>query len=408
VQLAYASPSGGRRAAAYEDDDPEEFRLEYFKPGFVADSHAFRKVLRSAGTPPAAGRLLVSVADHTTGYGEEWSAIRRQRLMEHADIKSRTTFQDAKSWLLKGGHIQVKWDPSKGCMVYALGESLRVLLRPEERLAKRGARTGRRRALKAVPDQVGVRPAGHHVSSQSDPMIKKQENEDQHHRTPAPPVPEPFGDDELLEVVIEREQEWNGPDETPDPEEPTCAPGDTAQPAHQEQPQQPARSAELGRLIAQLIEQGVHERVAVRLAKTQTPEVIASAIKRLPKVATTNPAGYLVAEISRGGYKEPDRTRPIRVIQDEIHRQRQAERERDAEVREQSSAKVAQTVDRFALLPPDHQAEIRDRLRRQAEAEGFTRLPGWSQDHPVYRGLLAEMVAEWIPSALSGVVLAPG
>ena len=402
-QLGPPNAPGGHRAAAYDDDDPEEFRLEYFKPGFVADSHALRKVLRSADTPPAAMRLLVSIADLTTGYRVEWSAIRRQYLMEHADIQSRSTFQDAKRWLLDAGYIRCykvhygsnskdagyKESLKDGCTAYALGESLRVLLRPEEREARRG----RRRGLKVVPDQGGIRPAGQHVSGEPDPMIKKQENQDQQHRPSAPPVPEPFGDDELFGCIEQLEREWNEPNETPDHPEPTCAPRDTARHAPQEQP---ARSAEQGRLVAQLTDLGVHERVAQRLAQTQTADVIASAIARLPKVDTKNPAGYLVAEISRGGYKEPDRTKPLRVYHDEIHEKRKAEREREAEAKEQSSRTTTDALDRYAQLLPDHQAELTAALHHQAHAEGFTRLPGWSESHPLYRGLLAELVAEWI------------
>lgn len=408
MQHAYAS------AAAYDEDDPEEFRLEYFKPGFVADSHAFRKILRSADTPPAAMRLLVSIADHTTGYRLEWSAIRRQRLMEHADIQSRSTFQDAKSWLLEAGYIQcykasyrsnskdAGYDESVkgGCTAYALGESLRLLLRPEEREARQSHRPARRKGLRAVPEPQGVRPTGQHVSAQPDPYVKKQEKLDQQQQPPASPVPEPPGDDGLFGCVEEFERGSSSDGRSPD-EEPTCALGDTAQPAHQDRP---TRSAELGRLVAQLTELGVHHRVAVRLANTQTPEVIASAIARLPKVPTTNPAGYLVAEISRGGYKEPDQTKPLRVYHDEIHRLRQAERDKDAEAKEQSTRKVASALDEFAQLPPEHQAEIHAQVDRQAHAEGFTRLfPDWGRSHTVYQGLLAELVAKRITAA----VLAP-
>ena len=378
-----------RAAAAYDEDDPEEFRQEYFKPGFVADSHAFRKILRSADTPPAALRLLVSIADHTTGYRLEWSAIRRNRLMDHADIKSRSTFQDAKSWLLKAGHIQTKWSRADGCTAYALGESLRLLLRPEEREARRTT-TNRRRGLKAVPDTQGLRPTDHHVSAQSDPMLKTKENIDQQQATPAPPPPEQ-GDDALLGIVQELEQEWTSPG------------GDEAALSN-EQHQQLADTAETGRrLVAQLIKQGVHERVAARLANTQPAEVIASAIARLSKVTTNNPAGYLVAEISRGGYQEPDRTKPLRVYHDEVHRLRQAERDRDADAKEQSTRKVASALDQFAQMPPEQQSEIHAQVDRQAHAEGFTRLfPDWGKSHTVYQGLLAELVAGRIATAWPG------
>ena len=401
MQLARAYQQGpnhapGGRRAAYEDDDPAP--TSYFDTAFTATANP---LLESIYTDPNVNpdtRLLLFISRFSTGWLKPEAILSEAFILEGTGM-SRSSLYRSKINLVNAGSIIISHTKAGNC-VYRLAPHLQCL---------KGASLGPQTAAKKAEKRWNGSPVGHPHRVYPDTSCKEnKENLDQQHRPSAPPVPEPFGDDELLEVVIELEREWNGPDETPDPEEPTCAPGDTARPAHQEQPQPPARSAELGRLIAQLIEQGVHERVAVRLAKTQTPEVIASAIKRLPKVATTNPAGYLVAEISRGGYKEPDRTKPIRVIQDEIHRQRQAERERDAEAREQSSAKVAQTVDRFALLPPDHQAEIRDRLRRQAEAEGFTRLPGWSQDHPVYRGLLAEMVAEWIPSALPGVVLAPG
>ena len=261
---------------------------------------------------------------------------------------------------------------------YSLGERLGVLADDAEMVLQKRQKSG----------SVDPNPSG-----SVDPCRDTQDIYEQQHAPQASPEPEPApNDDDLLGIIEELEREWKAD------VEPVVKPQATTPPQY--------AMPETGRLVAQLIEQGVHAKVAARLATTQTAEVIASAIARLPKVATTNPAGYLVAEISRGGYKEPDRTKPIRVIQEEIHRQRQAERERDVAAKDQASMVTASILDRFAQLPDDHQAEIREILRKKVESENlFSRFPSWGESTPGYSALLAEATRDFL--AWNGPGMAP-
>ena len=393
-------------ALAY--NQPEESqRPEYFKPGFVADSHALRKILRSASTPPAAGRLLITISDETTGRQVEWRPIRRRKLKELADIQCESTLQNAKRWLLKHEHIQTRWNSVECCNEYALAEPLRLLLRPEERAARAKAPTPRKPRLQAVPTPSPLQPIAAPPCNQLQPFIKKQENHDQHHR-PDPPetIPNPVSSDDVIitsgevtaEVVMSDTTDTTNTDAATEKNNlvaqllqqgvhPKVAMSDTTDTTNTD------AATEKNNLVAQLLQQGVHHKVAIRLAHAQPADVIRKAIARLPKVPTNNPVGYLVAEISRGGYKDPDPTKPLRIIQQEISDQRQRERERDAEAKELSSARVATALEKFTQLPQEQQAGILQELEHQAQAEGFNRIPGWSESHPAYSGLLAEILA---------------
>jgi hypothetical protein len=352
--------------------EPEEAqRPEYFKPGFVADSHALRKILRSSSTPPAAGRLLITISDETTGRQVEWRPIRRRKLKELADIQCESTLQNAKRWLLKNEHIQQRWNSAECCNEYALAEPLRLLLRPEERAARANPTPTRKPRLQAVPATPPLQPIVGPPCNELQPYSKKQENHDQHQEVSSPDIPHPVSDD-----VIPISGEVVKTDVTPDTPVITSSP--TAK----------------NNLVSQLIQQGVHAKVAIRLATTQPADVIQRALARLPKVATNNPVGYLVAEISRGGYKEPDPTKPHRIIQAEISDLRQRERDQDREAKELSSARVSSALEAFAQLSSPHQAGILAQLEHQADTEGFNRIPGWGKSHPAYSGLLAEIIAK--------------
>lgn len=361
-----------QHAHAYAE--PEETqRPEHFKPGFVADSHSLRKILRSSATPPAAGRLLVTISDRTTGFQVEWAPLRRRKLMELADIKCEATLQNAKRWLLQHEHIQTRWNRSECCTEYALAEPLRVLLRPEERAARAKPTPSRKPCLQAVPDPHPLQPITPTPCNELQPYRKKNRKPHDHHQQDPPEIiPNPVSGDDVIitsgEVTVE-------------------VVSDTTDTVATE------KNSLVSQLLAQLLAQGVNGRMAARLVTSQPADIIQRALERLPRVATKNPAGYVVAEIQAGGYKDPDPTKPLRIIRDEVANLRQAERERDREAKELSSARVATALEQFEQLPQEQQAGIIARLEHQAQAEGFNRLPGWSENHPAYSGLLAEILA---------------
>jgi hypothetical protein len=220
------------------------------------------------------------------------------------------------------------------------------------------------------------------------PFIKKKQEKphDQHQQDPPEIIPNPVSGVDVISISGEVTAEVV-----------SVTPDTTAT-----IPNTDAAATEKNNLVAQLLQQGVHHKVAIRLAHAQPADVIRKAIARLPKVPTNNPVGYLVAEISRGGYKDPDPTKPLRIIRDEVANLRQAERERDRQAKELSSARVATALEKFTQLPQEQQAGILQELEHQAQAEGFSRLPGWNKSHPAYSGLLAEILAKCQANAQIG------
>ena len=355
-----------KSAAQTRPMPPPEPARGVLLPGFTAVNNSYYLEIQNRLTL-AELRLLNVLIYFTNGYLRRWCIIGEEALCRRANIARSTLYETKKSLEAQG---LIKIGRQGWACKYSLGDRLGVLAddtAPPPKLRQKFA-------------LVDPNPSG-----SVDTCRDTQDNYDQQQAPQAPESSDPIGDDESLEVVIqELEREWT----EEDPAQATTLYAGERQATTL--PQYP--TAETGRLVAQLIEQGVHARVAARLATTQPPEVICAAIARLPKIATNNPAGYLVAEISRGGYTEPDRTKPIRVIHEEIHRLRQSERNQEVEAKNQASQATANALDRFRQLPPEQQAEIRRQVDDQAQAEHFTGIPGWGQNHPTYRGLLAEVV----------------
>jgi hypothetical protein len=147
-------------------------------------------------------------------------------------------------------------------------------------------------------------------------------------------------------------------------------------------------------LADQLKQFGVSEFMAYKLTRNHPEEIIALAIGRLKQVAVANPAGYLVSEILRGGYGQPvkDTTKATRLEHEKIQALRRNERQREEIAKEQSSAQVTALLQQFESLSANSQQALQLQLEDQARQEGFARLPGWGHSHPLYRGLLAEIV----------------
>ncbi len=336
--------------AAVQDDGgidlPSEHQKpvkSFLRPGFTAINNALwdSKILDNLLGSEL--RLLLVIMRYTDGFLRATCIIGEEKLIRHTGL-GRSALYEAKKSLEAKGHIIIH--RTHAACAYQLGEALQVLAKEGEKVARPSRKSSQ------------VHSAGRPRSAAVDPCKEPKENlKQQQLAAPAEPV-----------------------------QPATTTVDESGMSNHQ--------GNERSRLVTQLKEQGVHARVALRLVQAQEPRVIAKALARLPKVETQNPAGYLVAEISRGGYQEPDKTKPIRAIHDEIRNLRQAERDREAQERERSSEKVSQAVDQFSQLPTPTQQQLLQQVRQQAEKENFTKIPGWSESHPAFRGLLAELLAQ--------------
>ena len=153
--------------------------------------------------------------------------------------------------------------------------------------------------------------------------------------------------------------------------------------------------ASLGLLVSRLRHLGVNEFMAHKLAKSASEKVIENALERVKTIQTTNPAGYLVSEISRGGYQEkPDPNKAQREFHREIHEKRQKERELTAQANQAAELRAEQLMQLYRDLPSVRQTELTEQVRQQAQSEGFTRIPGWGEGHPAWRGLLIEALSK--------------
>lgn len=134
--------------------------------------------------------------------------------------------------------------------------------------------------------------------------------------------------------------------------------------------------------------------MAYKLTREHPECVIFQALSRLKQVPVANPPGYLVSEILRGGYGQPvkDPTKATRLEHEKLQALRRSEREQEQQAKEQSCSQVAALLQHFDSLPSQRQQDLRLQLESQASQEGFSRLPGWGQSHPLYRGLLSEIV----------------
>ena len=332
------------------------------KPGFTA----LPNVLWDSGIlfklKPSAALLLMALYRFTTGYLRSWTCIGETRLLEMTGLSS-STFYEAKRSLCQLGYIQVTHHHPGGRCEYRIAPHLQAL-RPE--LDDLAAKPVKRR-LAGVPSGQSER----HPSGQSEPCKESKEKNDQHQ--PYQPT-QPFtrlasGDDESSSDF------------------PAYADGSNTRPG----------------LVDQLKRLGVSEFMAHKLTREKSPETIVQAISRLKHVPLENPAGYLVSEILRGGYGEmkADKTAAVRLEHQKIQDLRRSQREREAQEREQSASRVGNLLHRFELLPAEQQEKIRHEALLQAQREGFIRIPGWGESHPLYRGLLSEVVAAAVGEQLS-------
>ena len=332
-----------------DPNNKEDFKNQ-LRPGFTAINNALwdSKLLDSLTGGEI--RLLLWFIRFTNGFLREFCFIGEENLIKYTKL-SRTSLYEAKRVLEEKGLITVV-RTRRSCR-YRLGEELQVLLKEGESPASKRLISGPKNQVPAPPE---VRPGEPHGSGLPHPWEEDKENNDQHH---APSATQSSTRDDVSPDLFQ------------------------------------ATNSETRYALADQLKQfGVSEFMAYKLTRNHPEEIISLALGRLKQVAVANPAGYLVSEILRGGYGQPvkDTTKATRLEHEKLQALRRNERQQEEIAKEQSSAQVAALLQQFESLPANSQQALRLRLEAQAQQEGFARLPGWGHSHPLYRGLLAEIV----------------
>lgn len=317
------------------------------KPGFTALSNALIDSGLLGQLKPTELTVFLVLARFSTGFLRLQAVIGEQKLMELTGA-SQSSLYEAKKGLVQRGLITIAHTKTGRCL-YQLGTLFQPLMTPAEQSEPVA------RAAWAKPSgQMEAKP-----SEQLESYKEFKEIQDQHHSVPATQSP---NDDALL-----------------------CS--------------ESKGGMHCGKLVERLKQLGVNEFMAHRLTKSKPPEIIERAIQRVRTLEVTNPAGYLVSEILRGGYHEkPDATKAQRDLHREIQEKRQAERIKMEQHHQQSQNQADQLWQKFMSLPLGHQLDLKQRIQTQAEREGFARLRGWGEEHPTWRGLLLEEFQLWLAS----------
>ena len=319
------------------------------KPGFTALSNALVDSGLLAQLKPTEVNLYLVLARFSTGFLRLQAVIGEQKLLELTGA-SQSSLYEAKKGLVQRGLITIAHTRTGRCL-YQLGKLFQPLMTPGEQ-------------PEAVARPVWAGPSAQlegNPSEQPESYKEFKEIQDQHHSVPDTPD---SNDDALLVSEL---------------------PGLAG-----------------GSLVERLKQLGVNEFMAHRLTKNKPPEIIERAIQRVRTLAVTNPAGYLVSEILRGGYHEkPDATKAQRDLHREIQEKRQTERLKQEQQHQQSQNQAEQLWQKFLSLPLGHQLELKQKIQSQAEREGFARLRGWGEEHPTWRGLLLEEFQLWQASGVT-------
>lgn len=323
----------------------------FFDAPFTAISNCLMESIYTDPDANPATRLLVFIARFSTGYLKSEIVLTESFIVETTGM-SRSSVYKAKKELLDAGKITISYTQTGNC-VYRLVTELQCLKAASARHTPR--EKAEKRWGSAAKDHTRPR-----VETPTNKEIK--ENIDQQH---------PDSDLMADSTPVQRRND----DVSVDKNSQLLATGPS--------------------LADQLKIWGVSEFMAYKLTRNHNEEVIFQALSRVKQAAVENPAGYLVSEILRGGYGQPikDPTKAARLDHEKIHHLRRTEREQEEQAREQASSRVSAILHRFESLQPDRQRELCSQLQAQAQQEGFTRFPGWGETHPLYRGLLAEIVA---------------
>lgn len=361
---AYAFP------LSFDENDSPRCVL---RPGFVAVQRAFWEIRHELS--PSEQSVLLTIMLFTSGYLRQWCLLGAEKLASHSKVNRNYLFQIIKS-LKEKNLIEVERTHSSNR--YRLGDRLEVLILEADQVKPAASL----RRLSRVVSPAESAEYDRYQSYPADSCIEAKEIKetiDQHHAPEPPAAPAhdvPSSDDALSLSVAESS-------------------GD---------PAKPVRS-----LVAQLQELGVNGFVAHRLARSNPPEKIDAALKRVRTVKAENPAAYVVAELQRGGYVAAiDKTKAVRQLHEEIREHRKLERRRDQVEEEEAQARVLSVLEEFDRLPEERQVEVHRQVEHQAEREGFTRVRGWSRSHPLYRGLLSEFLSRSVAPRDGGTVVSVG
>jgi len=315
----------------------------FFDAPFTAISNSLLQSLCADSNGCPSTRLLLFIARFSTGYLKAEVVLRESFILEQTGM-SRSSLYKAKNDLLASGHITIGHTQTGNC-IYRLAPQYQCM---------KGATSAQERA-----SQKWGSPVTDHGGPQVEtPMYKEnKENLDQHHQS-VPATPTPTDDDFSS----------------------SCS--------------EPVRSIEP--LVEHLKQLGVNEFMAHRLTKSKSADIIERAISRVRSTEVTNPAGYLVSEILRGGYQpKSDPTKAQRDLHREIQEKRQAERLKQEQEHQHSQTRAEHLWQKFLALPVEHQLDLKQRIQSQAEREGFARLRGWGEEHPTWRGLILEELLLW-------------
>ena len=336
-----------------QDWSDEPSVTSFFDAPFTAVSNRLMQSIYKDPDVNPATRLLTFIARYSTGYLKPEVVLREGFVLESTGM-SRSSLYKAKKELIESGKVTVAHTQTGNC-VYRLVAELQCLkgasLPPTatEKAERRWGSAGRDHTRPQVET----------------PMYKEnKENLEQHHSTPT------------ITTVSEPTQQRR--DDAPF-----------------DQNSQPTITNSI--LTDQLKSLGVSEFMARKLTRNHNEGVIFQALRRVKQASVENPAGYLVSEILRGGYGQPvqDPTKAARLDHEKVHHLRRTERQEEERAREHASSRILALLSRFESFPPDRQRELRARVQAQAQQEGFTRFPGWGESHPLYRGLLAEIVSRF-------------
>ena len=340
--------------AAYQplNEDTQDVASFFDAPFTAVSNRLMESIYKDPDVNPAT-RLLTFITRYSTGYLKPEVVLREGFVLETTGM-SRSSLYKAKKELIESGKVTVAHTQTGNC-VYRLVAELQCL---------KGASLPPT-AIEKAEKRWGSADRDHTRPQVETPMYKENKENLKHHHSP-PEIP---------------------PISTPVEQHRDDAPFD--------QNSQPTITD--SNLTDQLKSWGVSEFMARKLTRNHNEGVIFQALGRVKQAAVENPAGYLVSEILRGGYGQPvkDPTKAARLDHEQIHHLRRTEREEEERAREYASSRISALLSRFESFPPDCQRELCTRLQAQAQQEGFTRFPGWGENHPLYRGLLAEIVSRF-------------
>lgn len=329
--------------------------IPILKPGFTALSNALVDSGLLSQLKPTELTLFLILCRFSTGFLRLRAIIGESKLLELTGA-SPSTLYEAKKGLVQRGLITVSHTRAGRCC-YTLAKHLQPVLAEGE-------------TPEPVAKPTWAKPSGQPslLPSRESESIKSSKKSIDHHSTLSQHKSK--NDDDLLRICSET-LAGGGP---PSAERLSAAPQ--------------------GLLVAQLKQMGVNEIMAHRLVKTASEEVVRNALARVKTLQTSNPAGYLVSEISRGGYQaKPDKAKALRQAHQEIHEKRQLEKQKVELQRESDQAEAQRLWLAFQNLPLERKAGLKRQVRDQAVTEGFTRIPGWGEEHPAWRGLIQEMMS---------------